>query len=318
MTIPVIYSIARANPGTRFVFLTRRSMASMMVNAPENLEVEGVDLHEPRYRGISGIRQLYRDVRQKHRFDIIADLHGVLRTWQMSLWARLDGIKTVGIRKGRAHRRALTRPNNKVMLPLTSQRDRYREVFHRLGLKVTKDFTSLFPENNEKRRAVGIAPFAAHRGKIYPVEMMEEVVKKLDEKGIETLLFGAGGNEASILESWASKYPHATSLAGKKLGFDKELELMSQLEVMVSMDSANMHMASMVGVPVVSVWGATHPYGGFKGFHQKPEDCVQLAMTCRPCSIFGDKPCSRGDYHCMRGISPESILKRVMAHLGPS
>ena len=49
-----------------------------------------------------------------------------------------------------------------------------------------------------------------------------------------------------------------------------ELNLMSHLDVMLSMDSANMHLASLVNIPVVSVWGATHPYAGFMVSPQNP------------------------------------------------
>ena len=86
---------------------------------------------------------------------------------------------------------------------------------------------------------------------------------------------------------------------------------MSHLDAMVSMDSANMHMASLVNCPVVSIWGATHPYAGFVGWGQKEENFVQLDMPCRPCSIYGSKPCLRGDYACLSGIAPEVIADKV-------
>ena len=86
---------------------------------------------------------------------------------------------------------------------------------------------------------------------------------------------------------------------------------MSHLNAMLSMDSANMHMASLVATPVVSVWGATHPYAGFMGWGQKPENIVQVELDCRPCSIYGQKPCLRGDYACMNMIKPEIIVEKI-------
>ena len=88
--------------------------------------------------------------------------------------------------------------------------------------------------------------------------------------------------------------------------------MMGQLDVMLSMDSANMHLASLVGTRVVSVWGGTHPYAGFLGWSQKTEDCAQLDMPCRPCSVYGNKPCLRGDYACMNGITPSQILEKLV------
>ena len=86
---------------------------------------------------------------------------------------------------------------------------------------------------------------------------------------------------------------------------------MSHLDVMVSMDSANMHMASLVNIPVVSIWGATHPLAGFMGYHQSLDNAVQTDMDCRPCSIYGQKPCQFGDYRCMMAITPQMIVEKI-------
>jgi ADP-heptose:LPS heptosyltransferase len=84
---------------------------------------------------------------------------------------------------------------------------------------------------------------------------------------------------------------------------------------MISMDSSNMHLASLTATPVVSIWGATHPYAGFMGWGQSEENAVQIPLECRPCSIFGKKPCMRGDYACMRGIKPETIVEKTLSLL---
>lgn len=330
MTIPVVYSVARSNPAIRFVMVTRPSMASMFLNPPTNLTVLGVNLSEGIYSGPAGIWRLYRKLRREYKFDAVADLHDVLRTITLDTLAWLNRIPVSRINKERSRKRALTRRNNKIMLPLISQRARYREVFYRLGLAVEEKFTSLFGDRrgnpddfatvtapkSEGEKWIGIAPFAKHKGKIYPAELMEQVVENLSARGdVKIFLFGGGEHERTVLDGWASKYPGIISLAGRRLGFPIELSLLSHLDVMVSMDSANMHLASLVRVPVVSIWGATHPYCGFKGWKQQDSDTVQLTMTCRPCSVFGDKPCYRGDYHCLNGISPSLILDKITARI---
>lgn len=142
---------------------------------------------------------------------------------------------------------------------------------------------------------------------------MSLVVDTLSQRaGTRLFLFGGGGYERDILEEWACEHPHnVTSLAGKRYGFAKELALLSHCDVMLSMDSANMHLASLVELPVVSVWGATHPYCGFTGWHQNPANEVQADLPCRPCSVFGNKPCQRGDYACLRGIDYHAIVQRL-------
>ncbi len=328
MTVPVLYSACRCYPDVRFTFVTRKSMTSIFVNPPANLTVVGVNLED--YAGLAGLRRLFGELRREYGFDAFIDLHDVLRTKILGLFCRLKGIPVAVINKGRKGKRALTRRRDKVLLPLISSRARYRQAFHRVGLPVESCFDGLFgsgkgdPADFAAVSApkgageawIGIAPFAKHEGKIYPPELMEQVVAELAGRpGVKLFLFGGGAKEEAVLSAWAAKYPAAVSLAGKRLGFKVELSLVSHLDVMVSMDSANMHLASLVTTPVVSVWGATHPYCGFKGWRQQEADIVQLPMTCRPCSVFGNKPCFRGDYHCLRAIAPAVIVERVEHHL---
>lgn len=163
----------------------------------------------------------------------------------------------------------------------------------------------------ENQYWIGIAPFAKHTGKTYPLEKMEQVVNELSRhENYRIFLFGGGARELATLKDWEQKYPHTRTLSDK-LQLNGELALIHQLDVMISMDSANMHMASLTHTPVISIWGATHPYGGFLGWKQSPENIIQVDMPCRPCSIFGHKPCFRKDYACMNRITPEMIIEKV-------
>jgi len=329
MTVPVLYSACRCYPDVQFTFVTRKSMTAIFINPPSNLIVVGVDL-EKEYSGPLGLWHLFNAMHRKYKFDGLIDLHDVLRSKIIALYCRLRGIPVSVVNKGRKGKRALTRRHNKVLLPLISTRARYRQAFHGIGLPVEGNFSGLYgngkgdpalfasittPKQNGEKW-VGIAPFAKHPGKIYPPDMMEQVVKAISaRKGVRIFLFGGGADESAVLQSWAERYDGVKSLAGKRYGFPVELSLVSWLDVMVSMDSANMHLASLVCTPVISVWGATHPYCGFKGWRQKEEDTIQLPMTCRPCSVFGNKPCFRGDWHCLCGISPNVIEGRVLKYL---
>ena len=330
MTIPVIYSVCRCSPDIRFIMVTKPSMTGIFINSPSNLKVIGADVKND-YVGIRGLWRLLSELKQQYSIDAYVDLHDVLRTKLLRLFSRIRGIKASRLNKGRRNKKALTRQNSKVMLPLISSRARYREAFFKVGLPVQEHFDGLYGAGGKAdpmsfamitlpkqsgSRWVGIAPFAAHKGKIYPPEKMEEVVKGLiNNPDVYVFLLGGGGEEQRLLETWSQKYPRTTSLAGKRYGFEAELALMSHMDVVLAMDSANMHLSSIVGTKVVSIWGATHPYCGFKGWRQSDGDTIQLAMTCRPCSVFGDKPCQRGDYHCLNGIRPSLVLEKLQRYL---
>ncbi len=330
MTVPVIYSACRCYPEVRFVLATRPSMVSIFVNPPENLTVTGVDV-QTQYAGIAGLRHLADELRRKYKPDAFGDLHNVLRTKVLGLFLRLSGVPVARIFKPRAKRRALTRSTNKVMLPLTSQRARYREVFYKLGLPLNERFDGLYGGRSQAdpvgfaaitapkpagEKWVGLAPFAAHAGKIYPPDKMEQVLARLQADadsgaGIRVFLFGGGDDEVAVFRKWADKYSCATSLAGKKSGFAAELALLNHLDCLVSMDSANMHLGAIAGTPTLSIWGATHPYCGFKAWRQTDSMMIQLPLSCRPCSVFGDKPCPRGDYLCLTAIRPELVYDKI-------
>ena len=141
--------------------------------------------------------------------------------------------------------------------------------------------------------------------------MVEELSRKED---VSIFLFGGKGFEEAILSKWAYEYPEVISVVGK-YRLDQELALISQLDLLICMDSANMHFASVVGTKVLSVWGATHPYAGFYGYHQNADNVIQLDLSCRPCSVFGEKPCFRGDMACLKQISPKVIIDKVEAIL---
>jgi hypothetical protein len=62
----------------------------------------------------------------------------------------------------------------------------------------------------------------------------------------------------------------------------------------------------------VSVWGATHYFAGFLGYGQSEKDIVEISdLECRPCSVFGNKPCYRGDYACLNQIEISEILNKI-------
>ncbi|MBQ8520467.1 MAG: glycosyltransferase family 9 protein [Bacteroides sp.] len=326
MTVPVIHSIATQYPQHQITVLSRANMSALFATMPPNVSFYGADI-KGKHRGLKGLGRLYQELKAGG-FDCIADLHDVLRTQYLRLRFRWDGKKTAHIHKGRKEKRQLIRKSRKVKQPLETSFHRYARVFEVLGFPVTLRFTSVFGEGKGditpllpitgekgKRHWIGIAPFATHTGKIYPPEKMKEVVAALAARPDTTLfLFGGGKKETDILTAWEAEYPAAVCIAGK-LKWADELALMSHLDVMVSMDSGNMHLASMAGTPVVSIWGATHPYAGFMGWKQAEANALQVDLDCRPCSIFGNKPCYRGDYACLNGISPDMIVKRITSFL---
>ena len=308
MTVPVIYSLARRYPELQVSVLTRPFFARLFINRPANVELLTADTKE-RHHGVRGLMRLIGELRER-RFSMVADLHDLLRSRVITTALRATGSRVATVDKDRRSRRRLTDPDGD-RTPQRSYLLRYADVFARLGYPVEIDAAPLYGEPQLAAvPTVGIAPFARYKTKTYPPELMEEVVAGLSAKGYRVLLFGGKGEEADVLSGWAGKYPEVESMAGK-LPIEEEIRSMAGLDVMVSMDSANMHLASLAGIPVVSVWGGTTPDCGFLGWRQNRSDAVCLGLKCQPCSIAGTAECPKGTLECMRNIAPQTIIDRV-------
>jgi len=315
MTVPVVHDLAMQYPDLEITMLSREMARPLFERMPSNVHFITADLNG-RHKGLLGLCRLWRDA-HLNDFDYIADFHDVLRTW----WLRAEGClhckKIAKIDKGRQGKKALTRQKDKVLVQQATSFERYAKVLEQLGFPITPKFTKLDyscfceKEKTTNETWVGLAPSAKYNAKVYPSEKMEQVIKALNERENTTVfLFGGGTEEDQQIDNLCSKYEHVKP-AKSQQGLKGELALMGQLDVMLSMDSANMHLASLVGTRVFSIWGGTHPYAGFMGWNQKKSDCIQLDLPCRPCSVYGNKPCLRGDYACMNGIMPEQIIEKL-------
>ena len=318
MSVPVVHDLAVQYPDLEITMLSREMARPLFEQLPDNVRFFGANLKK-RHSSLYGLNHLMADI-QIGDFDYIADFHDVLRSQYLRLNCRLSGQHVAKIAKGRKGKKALTRQKNKVFVQQATSFERYAKVLEQLGFPIKPQFVKLdysaFCERQKSANEtwIGIAPFAKHEAKVYPFEQMEQVVKTLSEKENTTVfLFGGGKEENEQIERLCAKYNHVQP-AKSQQGLKGELALMGQLDVMLSMDSANMHLASVVGTRVVSVWGGTHPYAGFLGWNQNPSDCVQLDLPCRPCSVYGNKACSRGDYACLRNIKPEQIIAKIVGH----
>ncbi len=301
-----------AYPDVRITVLTRPLFKPFFAGLDVDfLEADYDGLH----KGLSGLSRLAGEA-QRRGVDAVADVHGVLRSRIIGLLLRLRGMRTARIDKGRIEKWFRLGCSNPAAAPLKHTVIRYCDVLRRLGFVFGDPqpaAKSVRPNPFGEKRGVwvGFAPFSAQTGKTYPEELAAEAVAGLSARYDRVFIHSGGGDEAAFAEAMERKYPNVTALWGR-LRLAGELDLIANLDCIVSMDSLAMHMASLVATPVVSVWGATHPSLGFLGYGCSTEGEVQLDLPCRPCSVYGQRPCKFGDYRCMR-IPPQAIVDRVEA-----
>ena len=310
----VLLALKKKYPETRVSMVSQEFFRPVFDDIPD-LNFIGVDFKN-RHKGLAGLWRLSREfVAADYR--IVADLHNVLRSrilcYFMSWQAR--GFEFYHIDKGRSEKRKLTRRFGKVMHPLKHTTQRYADVFAKSGFPLS-DFTgrSLKGLNQEiknkktRKPKIGIAPLSRHLLKEWPARYMTLFMEKIArEFSCEFYLLGGPG-EKDKLEKYL--VCGAISLAGKN-SFSEEIEILKKLDLVISMDSGNMHLAGMLGIPVISFWGPTHPYAGFSPVGSKNLTVQNSRLECRPCSVFGNKPCFRKDHACMTELYPEEAFRQT-------
>lgn len=319
MTVPVIRALT-AQHQVRVTVVSRPFFEPFFKDI-KNVEFFGVDLQN-KHKGFSGLYRLFKDLKAKN-IDYVADLHNVLRSKVVGSFFKLSGKKVVTLDKGRQEKKALTRPENKVLQPLKSMHERYANVFGELGFKVDLS-NPKFPEKknlNEEalkklggfaQKNIGIAPFAQYETKTYPIDLMQQVIDKLAQNPENKIFLFGGKSDLPNLEKLQNNHQNVVITTGK-LTFEQELQLISNLDVMLSMDSGNAHIASMYGVKTVVLFGATHPFLGFMPFGQPFENALLPDLKKYPklpTSVYGNKIVD-GYQDVMRTISPEAVVAKI-------
>lgn len=315
MTIPVLRLLLVQHPNLEITMVST-PFHQPLFEGMERLHFYGVDIKKD-FKGLLGLRKLAKKLQAEINFDAIADIHNVLRTKILLFF--LSKYKSAVINKGRKEKNELTRAKNKLLRPLKTAFERYASVFESLGFFINlkdkdSDLPKVIEQQNVSKKRIGVAPFAQHASKMYPLDKMKAVLDDLATKMDVELFIFSSKKERLEIENWAGKNVHL--MAGAQ-SFKEELVLIAQLDLMVSMDSANMHLASLYGVPVVSIWGGTHPYVGFYGWGQNLQNALQENLPCRPSSVFGNKECPvHGKKGCMQGITPTMVIEKINNIIG--
>ena len=320
MTVPVIRCLYKTYPRLKITFVSRPHVAPLFQ------EFENFNFYPTyfngRHKGIKGLWTLFQELKTIP-FSVVADLHSVMRTYFLNFFFRLYGYKVKSIDKGRLEKKALTRGKNKKFQPLTPTCYRYADVFRKLDLPVSfeqhefpgkkelpQSIGSLF--GSSEKKWIGIAPFATHQGKMYPLDLMQQVINFL-QKDHQIFLFGAGKKEQEQLEVWENAYKNVCNTA-EKIKLKEQLDLMPYLDLMISMDSANGHMAANTGIRVLTLWGMTHPFCGFSPFNQPLDHAITLDRTqypLIPTSVYGNViPLNYQD--AFRSLNPKTVIEKAL------
>ncbi len=322
MSVPLVRALSKQYPNSKILYLTRKSFNPFFSDI-QNLVLINPDLNRE-HKGIWGLFKLYKQINKRYQPEFILDIHDVLRSKILRFFFKLSGKKVFVIDKGRKEKKALTRRENKILKPLKHSTLRYAEVAEKAGfsLKLSKKHVfkaelkgKLLDVLSKDKKNIGIAPFAMHIQKQYPLEKTEQVIDLLIKNGYRVLIFGGGKKEQEFADDLSKNSQDIISVIGK-FSLDDEIKLISNLDLMISMDSSNMHIAALTGIHIVSVWGGTHPFAGFTPFvaDEKSHIIQREDLACRPCSVFGSTACYKERLECfdIEAVNIVEQCKRIL------
>jgi ADP-heptose:LPS heptosyltransferase len=321
LTTPVLRALRQQYPEVELVLLTRPSFKPFFYSF-NGLTLFFTDLKK-KHKGLPGLIRLFMDLYRSDRYDIVIDLHDVLRSRILRLLFSLKGVPSFIIDKGRSEKRRIISGKKKAQLKHSVVR--YIETFARAGFPLTfiegpwiipspkalSKIASLTGSADALK--IGVAPWARHKLKVWPEEHMIRLLEMISENHKAIFFFFGGNEEKEQLSAFEARIEGSLNTNGI-LDLDEELALMSKLDLMIAMDSSNMHMAALTGTKVISVWGGTDPISGFGAWMQPEDHSIRIPideLSCRPCTIYGKGECIRGDFACMNWLRPEIVFRKM-------
>ena len=289
-----------SNENTRSIF-----------NFDERLKFIGIDFNS-KQKNIFQIAKKVKEVSGNINFNGIYDLHDVIRskTLRFLLSPKADVVRV--FEKQRSLKKKII--NKKISLQkIKTSSERYLDClkmdFSKMDFsKISKSLES----NSTKKDVIGIAPFSAHKSKIWPLSNYQKIINQFDN--FQFVIFAFGSQELEASKKFFLKTPNCIVIE-RDLNLNDQMKLINDFKVFISMDSANMHLASLTSTRVVSIWGPTHPFLGFSPLFNE-QYIVQLnneEYSERPLSIYGKikKSDQLKAKESMSKINAERVIEKI-------
>jgi heptosyltransferase II len=324
LTLPMIQILKKNYPSASIDTVVVPRAAEICANHPA---ISQVILYDKRAndKGVKGFLKLLRILKEGN-YDLLVVPHRSLRS-AMLTWA-LQPERSIGFDRsaGRLLFSDVVRYD-----PLVHEIDRNVSLLKPLELENNKkELPRVYPSHEDEHtvnsivknygleqgnRFIAVAPGTIWNTKRWPADKYASICEKLSAECSAIFLFG-GREDDSLCREIAgnAKIKNIYPVAGK-LSLLQSAELIKRCRVLVSNDSAPMHLAVAVGTPVVAIFGATIPEFGFAP--SGPQDIVVeiQGLQCRPCSIHGGKTCPIKTFDCMMAITPDMVCEEARKFL---
>ncbi len=327
LATPIVRRLQRSYPSARIDVAVSERFAGVWNNNPRVHSVwrvpEAVSIEESDTWKLEAIESLATV--SEGKYDLVVDLQnsmksralrkGLGREYACAPKHRLEKLALVWLKK---------RPSR-----ITPIVERYEKPLSHLPMAQDTDPCELWlPEESaqgwypdQRPRASGelriaLAPGAYHATKRWPAARFAALARMLHEEccAAVVLVGGPGDSELCTAVAIAAGVPVERADGAKTV--EETVRVLDRCSVLVSNDSAVMHMAAARRVPVVAIFGSTVRELGFAPY-AAPHIVVEADVSCRPCSHIGRATCPRSHFSCMMNIEPSDVLKAAQRFINP-
>ena len=320
LTTPVVAALKAKFPRSELFFLTKARYSDLLRNDPR---ISSLVEFDPvgRHRGLSGFMSLISELRS-HDFDLLIDLHANLRSFVLRRLVK-SRVKLKYCK--RWLRRWLMVHLKFLKAKPVRTLESYLEPLQRLGVEASERNPLIFLSRNDLESlnhfllerqvekddiVVGVHPGAKWATKRWDEEKFARVCRGLAEKPGHKIMLLGDESEAKLVGEVEKDLPGRSLVKAVGFPLGKAMSLIKRCDCLLTNDSGPMHVASALGVPVVARFGPTHPKLGFA-----PPGSGNVVLCaevkCSPCSLHGEKRCSKKSRFCMDWIEPEMVIEAV-------
>lgn len=312
---PVIRAVKHKFPQTEVYFLTKSIYSPLLKG---NLHLSGII--ELKDKDTSGLLSTLRKVRELN-FDLVIDLHSNLRSFFLKnfskaklklkynkkwfnrfLMVHFKGIEVSSVHTVDSYLNCLER------LDIYSF-DRMPELY--LDEESQKFADQLLKNLSQDEILVGVAPGAKWENKRWGEGNFTEAIRVVNNRIKAKFVLIGGKEDEELIKGLKNLTKDINFIEAIGLSFPQLSGIISRCQVILTNDSGPMHMAVALKVPVVAIFGPTHPKLGFFPLGEK--DVIFCAdVECSPCSLHGKKRCYKKSKICMEQISPEMVTDKVI------
>jgi lipopolysaccharide heptosyltransferase II len=304
ISMPAVRAIKAGRPDAHITIASPKKIASVWKLVPEVDEVIGLTNNS--------LFSAVRSIRQRPRFDVAILFPNSLRV-ALEVW--LAGApRRVGYRGH--HRRWLLNqiiPERSRLGPIEHQVLHYLHIAREVGgLSEPPPVRMFLPrgKSNGASAKIGLCPGAEYgpAKRWLPERFAEVAVAISAQRPVQWILFGTAGDAeiGATIESLVGA--NCINRIGKTTMNDLIAEL-SECALLLTNDTGTMHLATLLAVPVVAVFGSTEPY--LTGPLGNARHIIRHQVECSPCFL---RECPI-DFRCMKAVTVEEVVEAVSSLL---